>query len=173
MHLHFEKFGSWNEKFLHENLQQDKMAAMWNKRAIHYREGEGEKICLLKITRRNSGKPKAVIRQSHYSLSLNTICVTVCVCERVCVVSLQLDEIFAGGGLNLEKCAKVHAHPFSMSHPEKASYVLCEEVTRMHAHTEPDVTEGGETLKSITLFYLFKIYKRGREMSSLLYTLEA
>lgn len=60
------------------------MAAKLNKRTIHYRAGEGEgAISPLKVTRLNPGKPKAVIRQSHYSLTLNVVCARVVLCSGV------------------------------------------------------------------------------------------
>lgn len=65
-------------KFQHQKKQQDKMAATSNKRTIHYREGKERAISPLKITRLNPRKPKAVIRQSHYSFTFECC---VCVCE--------------------------------------------------------------------------------------------
>ena len=79
-------------RLVSEKKQKGKMAAKLNKRTIHYREEDGGRaISPLKITRLNPGKPKAVIRLSHHSLTLNADCVSyetpVCVCvrARVCV----------------------------------------------------------------------------------------
>lgn len=64
--------------FQKKKNRQDKMAAKLNKRSIHYREEVGLRaISPLKITKPSPGKPKAVIRQSHYWLPLNAECVSV------------------------------------------------------------------------------------------------
>lgn len=63
------------------------MTAMWNKGTIHYREGEGESNLPFENHQAESWrkKPKAAIRHSHYSLTLNALCLPMCVC--VCVPS--------------------------------------------------------------------------------------
>lgn len=86
--IFFQKFSSWDENLPKSFSMKRSNKTRWLpsqiKEPFITKKEKESTISSLKITRLNPGKPKAVIRRSHYSLSLNAVCVSIRVCVSVC-----------------------------------------------------------------------------------------